>query len=141
MHPIYYDIYFVLPSAFDILRFILSCRAIAIYDMPINLRYIYKRVSPLLITNFSSLSISGHTYRNVIAYWYKYPKIQKGKCSGEFVHFWVGFAGNSIKKRGFARFEKGSAPLFLCCSKSEKATFSSNQKTHFGIFHFFSEEK
>ena len=27
-----------------------SCRAIAIYDLPINLRYIYKRVSPLLTT-------------------------------------------------------------------------------------------
>ena len=39
--------YFVLPSAFDILRYILSCQAIAIYDLPINLRYIYKRVSPL----------------------------------------------------------------------------------------------
>ena len=48
MHPIYCDIYFVLPSAFDILRYILSCRAIAIYDLPINLRYIYKRVSPLV---------------------------------------------------------------------------------------------
>ena len=41
------DIHFVLPSAFDILRYILSCRAIAIYDLPINLRYIFKRVSPL----------------------------------------------------------------------------------------------
>ena len=48
MNPIYCDIYFVLPSAFDILRYILSCRAIAIYDLPINLRYIYKRVSPLI---------------------------------------------------------------------------------------------
>ena len=48
MHPIYCEIYFVLPSAFDILRYILSCRAIAIYDLPINLRYIYKRVSPLI---------------------------------------------------------------------------------------------
>jgi len=48
VHPIYCDIYFVLPSAFDILRYILSCRAIAIYDLPINLRYIYKRVSPLV---------------------------------------------------------------------------------------------
>ena len=47
--PIYRDIYFVLPSASDILRYILSCRAIAIYDLPINLRYIYKRVSPLLV--------------------------------------------------------------------------------------------
>ena len=47
MHPIYCDIYFVLPSAFDILRYILSCRAIAIYDLSINLRYNYKRVSPL----------------------------------------------------------------------------------------------
>ena len=49
--PIYCDIYFILPSAFDILRYILSCRAIAIYDQPINLRYIYKRVSPLLLTH------------------------------------------------------------------------------------------
>ena len=48
MCPIYRDIYFVLPSASDILRYILSCRAIAIYDLPINLRYIYKRVSPLV---------------------------------------------------------------------------------------------
>ena len=48
MHPIYCDIYFVLPSAFDILRYILSCRAIAICDLPINLQYIYKRVSPLM---------------------------------------------------------------------------------------------
>ena len=30
--------------------YILSCRAIAIYDLPINLRYIYKRVSPLIDT-------------------------------------------------------------------------------------------
>ena len=51
MHPIYCDIYVVLPSAFDILRYILSCRAIAIYDLPINLRYIYKRVSPLVLTD------------------------------------------------------------------------------------------
>ena len=50
MHPIYCDIYFVLPSAFNILRYILSCRAIAIYVLPINLRYIYKRVSPLIVT-------------------------------------------------------------------------------------------
>ena len=48
VHPIYCDICFVLPSASDILRYILSCRTIAIYDLPINLRYIYKRVSPLL---------------------------------------------------------------------------------------------
>ena len=53
MHPIYCDIYFVLPSAFDILRYILSCRAIAIYDLPINLRYIYKRVSPLRLSMLS----------------------------------------------------------------------------------------
>ena len=52
MHPIYCDIYFILPSAFDILRYSLSCRAIAIYDLPINLRYIYKRVSPLLLRHF-----------------------------------------------------------------------------------------
>ena len=44
------DIYFVLPSAFDILRYILSRRAIAIHDLPINLRYFYKRVSPPLGT-------------------------------------------------------------------------------------------
>ena len=50
MHPIYCDIYFVLSSAFDILRYILSCQAIAIYDLPINLRYIYKRVSPLVFS-------------------------------------------------------------------------------------------
>ena len=48
MHPIYCDIYFVLPSAFDILQYIFFCRAIPIYDLPINLRYIYKRVSPLI---------------------------------------------------------------------------------------------
>ena len=53
VHPIYCDIYFVLPSAFDILRYILSCRAIAIYDLPINLRYIYKRVSPLVYRLYS----------------------------------------------------------------------------------------
>ena len=47
VHPIYCDICFVLPSAFDIFWYILSCRSIAIYDLPINLRYIYKRVSPL----------------------------------------------------------------------------------------------
>ena len=32
---------------------------------------------------------------------------------GAHVHFCAGFAGNSIKKRGFPRFEKGSAPIFL----------------------------
>ena len=51
VHQIYCDIYFVLPSAFDILRYILCCRAIAIYDLPINLRYIYKRVSPLVLVH------------------------------------------------------------------------------------------
>ena len=50
VHPIYCDTCFVLPSASDILRYILSCRTIAIYDLPINLRYIYKRVSPLEAT-------------------------------------------------------------------------------------------
>ena len=40
-----------LPSASNILRYILSCRAIAIYDLPINLRYIYKRVLPLVYTH------------------------------------------------------------------------------------------
>ena len=48
MHPIYCDIHFVLPSAFDILRYILSSRTIALHDLPINLRYIYKRVLPLV---------------------------------------------------------------------------------------------
>ena len=48
VHPIYCDICFILPSASDILRYILYCRTIAIYDLPINLRYIYKRVSPLI---------------------------------------------------------------------------------------------
>ena len=39
---------FLLPClSYDILRYILSCRAIAIYDLPINLQYIFKRVSPL----------------------------------------------------------------------------------------------
>ena len=60
MHPIYCDIYFVLPSAFDILRYILSCRAIAIYDLPINLRYIYKRVSPLLYSLSDSECLRTH---------------------------------------------------------------------------------
>ena len=39
-----------LPSASDILRYILFCRASAIYGLLINLRCIYKRVSPLLVT-------------------------------------------------------------------------------------------
>ena len=55
MHPIYCDIHFVLPSAFDILRYILSCRAIAIYDLPINLRYIYNRVSPLMCSHIGCI--------------------------------------------------------------------------------------
>ena len=50
VHPIYCDICFVLPSASDILRYILSCRTIAIYDLPFNLRNIYKRVSPLVLS-------------------------------------------------------------------------------------------
>ena len=37
-----------LPSGSDILPIYWSCRASAIYDLPINLRYIYKRVSPLV---------------------------------------------------------------------------------------------
>ena len=56
VHPIYCDICFVLPSASDILRYILSCRTIAIYDPPINLRYIYKRVSPLVGRFFTLFS-------------------------------------------------------------------------------------
>ena len=46
----YILIYLSLPSGSDILRYILNCRAIAIYGLPINLRYIYKRVSSLLAT-------------------------------------------------------------------------------------------
>ena len=38
------------PECTDILRYILSCRASAIYGLPINLRYIYKRFSSLLGT-------------------------------------------------------------------------------------------
>ena len=44
------DIYLSLPSESDILRYILTCRASAIYGLPINLRYIYKRVSSLVGT-------------------------------------------------------------------------------------------
>ena len=36
------------PECTDILRYILSCRASAIYGLPINLRYIWKRCSPLV---------------------------------------------------------------------------------------------
>ena len=43
-------IYLNLPSGSDIPRYILTCRAIAIYGLPINLRYFYKRVSSLLWT-------------------------------------------------------------------------------------------
>ena len=62
MHPIYCDICFVLPSASDILRYILSCRTIAIYDLPINLRYIYKRVSPLVVLLFLLSLLSTFTF-------------------------------------------------------------------------------
>ena len=45
------------------------------------------------------------------------------------------------QKKGFARFEKGSAQLFLRCSRAKakvrKRPFSSNNKSHFGIFHFY----
>ena len=40
--------YLSLPSGSDISRYILNCRAIAIYGLLINLRYIYKRVSSLV---------------------------------------------------------------------------------------------
>ena len=48
-----------LPSVSDILRYILPCRASAIFGMPIILRYIYKSVSPLLAGRicFANLAI------------------------------------------------------------------------------------
>ena len=44
----YIAIYLSLPSGSDISQYILTCQAIAIYGLPINLRYIYKRVSSLV---------------------------------------------------------------------------------------------
>ena len=57
------------PECTDILRYILSCRASAIYGQPINLRYIWKRCSPLMSTDwghikfqiFSQFSVVGST--------------------------------------------------------------------------------
>ena len=46
----YIAIYLSMPSGSDSSRYILTCRAIAIYGLPINLRYIYKRVSSLIAT-------------------------------------------------------------------------------------------
>ena len=40
-----------LPSESDILPIYWSCRVNAIYDLPINLRYIHKRVPPLIHTH------------------------------------------------------------------------------------------
>ena len=42
-----------LPSGSDILRYIWTCRASAIYDIPINWRYIHKRC-PALITQLNA---------------------------------------------------------------------------------------
>ena len=80
--PIYRDIYFVLPSASDILRYILSCRAIAIYDLPINLRYIYKRVSPLITMRLWHCYGPNWDQRWII--WPEFP-------SGRSVTFWPYF--------------------------------------------------
>ena len=45
----YIAIYLSLPSGSDISRYILPCRASTIHGLPINLRYIYKRVSSLIV--------------------------------------------------------------------------------------------
>ena len=81
--PIYRDIYFVLPSASDILRYILSCRAIAIYDLPINLRYIYKRVSPL---EFIRVPVSCHIQYPVIFSYCPFTKVVQ--CQSILGYIW-----------------------------------------------------
>ena len=43
-----------LPSGSDILRYVWTCRASAIYDMPINWRYIQKRCPALVWTQLQS---------------------------------------------------------------------------------------
>ena len=45
-----------LPSGSDILPIYWSCRASAIYDLPINLRYIHKRVPALVVMRWSHLT-------------------------------------------------------------------------------------
>ena len=69
----------MLPSAFDILQYIFSCRTMAIYDLPINLRYIYKRVSPLVPTlpphSLTRIRSFGPAVRReAIAFWCSFPK-------------------------------------------------------------------
>ena len=44
-----------LPSGSDILRYVWTCRASAIYDMPINCRYIQKRCPALDFTHNTTL--------------------------------------------------------------------------------------
>ena len=81
MDLIYYNIHgliLTLPSASDILQYILSCRASAIYGLPINLQYIYKRVSPLVtmhitwlaLSSVSCLKVSLLVCINLIVYYY-----------------------------------------------------------------------
>ena len=47
-----------LPSGSDISQYILTCRASMIHGLPINLQYIYKRVSSLVDTERASLLLS-----------------------------------------------------------------------------------
>ena len=48
------------PECNDILRYIFSCRASAIYGLPINLRYIWKRCSPLMCRDASISELMNH---------------------------------------------------------------------------------
>ena len=68
-----------LPSASDILRYILSCRASAIYGLPINLRYIWKRCSPL--THKQKIKRILHSFWTVLHI------LEKSSCSS-YVKAW-----------------------------------------------------
>ena len=51
------------PSDSHILRYILSCWASVIYGLPINLQYIYRRVSPLLDACYTEVRTALQIFR------------------------------------------------------------------------------
>ena len=55
-----------LMSGSDILPIYWSCRASAIYDLPINLRYIHKRVPALVIMHPLMQAIWGHIWKHTV---------------------------------------------------------------------------
>ena len=106
-----------LPSGSDILRYFWTCRASAIYDMPINWRYIQKRCPALVGTHTHSIHVSHiwvtlskvipHTLLGV-------HSIERGNATYFWVH-WVCYTLSTSHIIGYTAKRYIALPFVSCC--------------------------